>query len=278
MTLWPGAISQVGYPGAGDLDDCWVIATIWAATASDPSLRKPTVTEFRRHAGDPDDGFMDGGSLDEVFKGSRGVWPDQPVIKYSGDWAGFKQYVQEGRTASLAVNSARLPARMRYGFNGPHQVGIAWDDGFVLMNPLARNGTPPQPITEAELRPAATALYANGQVRAAIYPAPEDDVLPIYSVPGRVTARLRMDQPLREVPGGKEVAKVRDPKHWYDLVGQDEPGDSPVWYLIDHEGRNPLVWVAALAITERQTIGAPRSYPVVVTVGGKKVAGNVTLP
>ena len=42
-------ISQRLYPGAGDIDDCWVVATCWAARAAGVA-HLPTVPEFRAAA------------------------------------------------------------------------------------------------------------------------------------------------------------------------------------------------------------------------------------
>jgi len=166
---YPGAFDQRTYPGAGDIDDCWVIATIWAAHASDPAVRLPTVPEFRRHAGDPDDGKTDGGSLTEVLAGSRGTWPDLLVAGMEGTWAALAGELERGRIASLAVLSARLPKEVRFGFMGWHQVGAfrCSDGGYYISNPLQRDGARPLPISAPALEYAATAL---GYVRAALYP------------------------------------------------------------------------------------------------------------
>lgn len=183
MTLWPGNFSQIGYPGAGDVDDCWCVATIWAARASDPDNRKPTVTEFRRHAGDPDDGIRDGGSLDEVMLGSRGTWPGIDVTRWQGaSWSAFASLVKAGRPASVALDSFALPVTHRYGFTGKHQCGLVWSgSSFLLANPLAPEGSYPKPISEAAIKKAVLALLPSSpQVRAALFTAPvaasEDDM------------------------------------------------------------------------------------------------------
>lgn len=186
-------ISQIGYPGAGDVDDCWVVATVWAAEASRPGIRHPTVTEYRRHAGDPDDGVTDGGSLDEVVKGARGSWPSLDVTRWqSTAWDAFASLVKAGRPASVALDSAKLPPHLRFGFYGKHQVGVAWDavrKTFVIANPLDKDGTPPKAISEAALRVAVLALLPQRQeVRAAVFPAvvvPPDTGMEeiVYSIP-----------------------------------------------------------------------------------------------
>lgn len=168
---YPPIRNQATYPGAGDVDDCWVVATVWAATAFDPSVRQPTVPEFRKHAGDPDDGHLDGGSLAEVTRGARGSWADIATVSYDGPWSGFATRVKGGRSASLAVLSSKLPAHLRFGFRFAHQVGVVWDGKtFLLANPLAPSGSQPKPITEAALKAAATALPYGGNVRALLFP------------------------------------------------------------------------------------------------------------
>lgn len=178
MAVWPPVISQIGYPGAGDIDDCWCVATIWAALASDPNARKPTVPQFRKAAGDPDDGIRDGGSNDECMKGAQGIWHDEPdATRWEGTWAGFAALVKAGRPASLAIRSSALPAQYRFGFMGAHRVGAAYDKArgtFLLMNPLARSGAALQPIMESDLKRAAQALLPSRQTIGLLFPSPND--------------------------------------------------------------------------------------------------------
>lgn len=169
MATWPGVLNQV-IRDPGDVDDCWVMATIWAARASDRDLVIPSIKTFRGAAGDPDDGYRDGGNLSEIILGCSRLWPELAVTAYDGRWAPFAELIRQGRPASLAVISGRLPYRLRFGFTGAHQIGVAWDgSSFVVANPLAPEGSAPQRIPEADLR---TAAEAMGAVRAAIFPAP----------------------------------------------------------------------------------------------------------
>lgn len=167
--ILPGIFNQAVYPEAGDVDDCWVVATVWAAIAADPTLRRPTVTEYRKHAGDPDDGIRDGGSHQEVMDGARGVWPDAQIVSFfeqMTEWPAFMAHLRDGGVASLALISGKLPVTHQYGFLGAHQVGIAYDGGLLIANPLAANGSAPRPIAESALR---TAVAALGYIRAAIF-------------------------------------------------------------------------------------------------------------
>jgi hypothetical protein len=172
-------LSQRIYKGAGDVDDCWVVATAWAYKAScrgASGLALPSITRFRQAAGDPDDGYRDGGTLSEIMRGCERMWPTVPVIRYaSTNWTTFVGYLRQGRPASLAVLSSRLPSHMRFGFYGAHQVGVQYHDGsYYVANPLAPNGSTPQRITASALRYAATPPLRNwnGAVVAAIFPVP----------------------------------------------------------------------------------------------------------
>jgi hypothetical protein len=170
----PLVLSQRTYPGAGDIDDCWVVATVWAAVASVPSIWQPSVTTFRKYAGDPDDGISDGGSIDECFKGAKGCWPglDSTLWK-ANEFSGFLSLVKAGRPASVALDSAALPSRLRFGFMGKHQVGIVWDGTKLLCaNPLAAQGSRPLTITEAELKTAMSRLVFPAAFRAVVFPKP----------------------------------------------------------------------------------------------------------
>ena len=167
----PGVFSQRSWPGAGDVDDCWVVATIWAAVAADPTAVRPSVTTFRAAAGDPDDGVTDGGSLDEVIRGARRIWPALPVRAFaSDDFDAFLAAVRGGSPASLAVWSGKLPIGLRFGFLKAHQVGIGWDAGLYLMNPLATSGARPLTISASALKTAAVAPELGyGGLRAALF-------------------------------------------------------------------------------------------------------------
>lgn len=166
-----GVLNQVLYPEAGDVDDCWVVATVQAKEEATDATDRPTVTEFRASALDPDDGQRDGGTLTEVIRGAQATWPNVTVVElraYPYDL--FLVKLQAGGAASLAVNSRYLPSRMRYGFLGLHQVAVGFRGGkYYLANPLAPQGSEWQEITVAELR-LATSEYSNVGVYAAYFP------------------------------------------------------------------------------------------------------------
>lgn len=165
----PKAISQVGYPGAGDVDDCWVVATVWAAKAAGETFQ-PTVSQFRAWAQNPDRPGPTGGTLDHIMRGARAAWPDHTIRRYrSTDWDGFISLLKAGWTASLAVRSSALPTNLRFGFLGLHQIGVAYQDGqYWVMNPLQSNGADPIAISGADLRRAARG-FIGGTICAAMF-------------------------------------------------------------------------------------------------------------
>lgn len=168
MTL-PLAISQIGYPGAGDVDDCWVVATIWAAKAAG-AVRMPTVPEFRAAAGNPDRPGPTGGDLTQIMRATPTIWPELTTEEFKAqDWPGFLAKLRAGWIASLAVLSSFLPADLRYNFYGSHQIGVAMvGDTIYVMNPLMKNGAILRTIAPSILRSAAL-VVANGWVLAALF-------------------------------------------------------------------------------------------------------------
>jgi hypothetical protein len=107
----------------------------------------------------------------------------------------------------------------------------------------------------------------------------EDDVLPIYGVPGRWGARIREGQALREGPG-ESYPKVTtaNPDHIYELVGANDPGGNATYYLLDHTGASgstvPMTWVNGLGIAERVNLDElPGDVEATVIVAGTYYRG-----
>lgn len=170
MSLYP-AISQRTYPGVGDIDDCTVIATFWAARAAGFSGPLPTVAEFRAAAGRPDTAGATGLTVDNIAKGVAGTALDAlDWQRITGSWDPFAALIRAGHMASLMVLSSKLPAPL--GFAGLHQVGLGWDGGFRIANPLAPDHSAPAPITEAAIK---GAVLATGGVAAVVF-AQESDM------------------------------------------------------------------------------------------------------
>lgn len=201
--------NQVRFANAGDVDDCWVVATIWAAKSVASSIELPDVTQFRAAADDPDDGVNDGGNNDEMVRAVRKLWPHIPLVDFrSSDWARFIGFLREGRVASVAVLSSSLPPNLRFGFGGPHQVGVVWDGAnFRLMNPLAPQGSTPPVIAEAALRKAAFDLFGFRMKAVVLSPTEGSDVDPTRDMPVAVADFLPGGS-LYADPGKKGVIAV----------------------------------------------------------------------
>jgi len=165
----PNTISQIGYLGAGDIDDCWCVATIWAAKAAGVPDWHVSVTEYRHWARNPDRPGSTGGTLDHVIRGARGCWPNAKVRRYrSTSWDGFISLLKAGWIGSLAVRCSALPLRLQYHYKLLHQVGVAYHNGkYYIADPLAPNGSRPKEITGAEMRKAARG-FVGGTICAAL--------------------------------------------------------------------------------------------------------------
>lgn len=173
VPYWEGALNQKVYPGVGDIDDCWVVATVWAIRhKTHQSQNLPNCKTYRAAAGDPDNGYKDGGTLDEITKANNRLYPHVADVKYARQygWAGLVALMNKGYTVSLAVRSAYLPRSLRYGFLGTHQVAAFKRNGrFYIMNPLQPKGSAPTAISESALK-TATYKFANGWVMASCIP------------------------------------------------------------------------------------------------------------
>lgn len=182
-----------------DLDECWLAATETCARYHQPGCPLPTVRQARSACKNPDGPGPDGGTLDDIMEVVAAYFPDFGVRQFnSPDWAMFRNYLSAGWVAAVAVISAELPASLRYGFKGPHEIAAQLVDGkFLTCNPLALGGSAPQAIPEASLRSAAQAL-GGGSVQAALFPP--GDVSMIY---------------LKEAKTGKFVVKAgSQPRAW----------------------------------------------------------------
>lgn len=232
MADWPKVLNQEVFPGAGNVDDCWVVATVWAAVAFRADIRRPDIPEFRRHAGNPDEqGIDDGGSRDQIVRGARGSWPGVRIEQYLGPWIGFRDKVKAGRPASLGVDSGKLPRSMRFGFTGPHQIGVGWDPDratFIVANPLARNGSRVLPIEAGDLRDAAKALF-GGSVGAAIFPprtAGGDMAIFEISAPdsGPYPVTVKAGTTVFAQDGTTKAGTIADASTPFMVVGESEDG------------------------------------------------------
>lgn len=175
--LSSGVFSQAWWPGNGGrpLDDCWALSDLMAVHAVAPWLSLPTIIEFRREAGNPDEaGVSDGGTIDQSYRAMRRLWPKLAAlmtVQKGVSWETFEAKITKDRTASLSVLSGALPTGLRYGFNGTHRVAVAKvDSGWLIANPLAPPHSRYRPITEAALKKAVLA-YPTPGVNAIVMPS-----------------------------------------------------------------------------------------------------------
>jgi hypothetical protein len=137
--------NQIAWPGVGkgDYDDCWVLSSIQCVHAVAPWLRLPSSRAFRKAAGDPDDGYRDGGTLGEIVKGVETMWPryfnGHLTQRRGASWQTFVEDVELERPVSVATISAKLPTRLQFGFGGYHQISVAKNakGDWLVANPLA---------------------------------------------------------------------------------------------------------------------------------------------
>lgn len=222
-------LNQKVYPGAGDVDDCWVVATVQAVRGVYQApvhleVGMPTVPEFRSAAGDPDDGVKDGGSLDEIMRAVHKLWPGLSSVELRGfPLDKFFDLLKEGGTASIAVWAGALPRELQFGFTKAHQVAVDFTNGhFRIANPLAPQGSRPVEVLAYELAKTINA-YSLAGVFGVYFP--EDSMkyrfnLERWFVDGKTT------QPI--VTFGAPLKSDGSPDYAYRLA-----------YLTDAGGLNP---------------------------------------
>lgn len=257
-------LNQVVYPKAGDVDDCWVVATIQAMHAFDPERRLPDVTEFRAAAADADDGRSDGGSLSEIILACSTLWPDiHADIARAMPWATFSTLMkQRPRAASIAVNSRYLPRN--YNFFGMHQVCLFVQDGvWRIANPLAPNGSLPATISEADLKSAVLHYSADGAY-GVIFPSREDPMLE-FDIVGRFDGSVTFKGDHHSIVGlaDRRFSPAPDGyvRNAFALIKLKAPlnegnGDRQIGYLVTLDGDPFFALAVDVVPTETQTFTA----------------------
>ena len=173
--------SERTWPGAGDLDECWVMSALQCVNASAPWLYLPNSDVFRHAAGDPDDGHRDGGSIAEIVKGVTTLYPEfkgNLTVLRGESFATLKRQAASGRPVSVALSAAKLPDKIRHGTgNVAHQCTVVLKpDGRVLFaNPMAPMGSKWDNVDWNDLRPAILD-YGNGKVFGIAFPDDNDMV------------------------------------------------------------------------------------------------------
>jgi hypothetical protein len=167
MPLFYPNISQVYYFGVGDIDECSIIASFWAARQAGFTGRLPTIRQFRTAAGVPDRPGPTGLTNAQVYQGltRTGMSAGAAILGRGTTWSDFTSKMSAGVSASVALLSAALPVGYRYGFQGAHRVGLTWDKGqWYIANPLAPEGSGPQAISEQALKRAVLAMSGTTNV------------------------------------------------------------------------------------------------------------------
>lgn len=161
--------SQRAWPGAGDIDDCWVVADIQALNSVAPWLELVSVPAYRAAAGNPDvQGEADGGQLRDSVRAVRALWPEYGATTRARPqvpWSQLLESMNEGRPISLSVVSGELPAELRFGFQGYHRIAMLRTPGgrHLFANPLAPIYSRWIEVDQADIRPAA---LAYGEAKA----------------------------------------------------------------------------------------------------------------
>src|SRR5687768_13980685 len=168
--------SQTTWPGIGDIDDCWVLASMQAVHAVAPWLKLPGVKRFRAEANRPDSpNRPDPGDEHDMARALRRLYPDLRIeVVDGGDFSDFAAKVESGRPAALIVRSSALPDDLQHGFKEIHAITVAFDDelGWVVANPLAKAHSKPEPIQKKALEKAVKGFKPN--VHAVLMPTLEE--------------------------------------------------------------------------------------------------------
>lgn len=174
-----GVFAQASWPGAGDIDDCWVVSDLQGVHAVAPWLPLVTVPKYREVAGNPDQPGRTGGTIAQSRLALKTLYPTLAIEAFLPSaeltWATFAAKIQGGRVASVNLVSDALPLALRHGGTGGHRCLVfPTASGWRIMNPLARAHSRPEEITEAALR-AAIAAYGPG-IRCIVFPDPDDAI------------------------------------------------------------------------------------------------------
>jgi hypothetical protein len=168
--------SQKSWPGIGDVDDCWVLASLQAVHTVAPWLKLPGVKVFRDKAGVPDTpGQLDVGDEVDMKRGLDALYPTLGVRLVDGmPFQDFVELVRSGRPAAVVIKAGDFPASLQFGYEGIHAVTVAFDDetgNLLIADPLAKPHSKPVPISQPALRTAIEGFKPN--VHAVLMPTIE---------------------------------------------------------------------------------------------------------
>jgi hypothetical protein len=204
-------LSQKLWPAAGDVDDCWVLASLMAVIAVSPWSWPVNVTQFRAAAGDPDKPGPTPGGVNDAYRAVRKLYPNLAVTLATG-WTAAKilAAIKTNRPAYISVKAGALPSNCQFGFTGNHAVMLMWRAAtgtapatLYLYNPLAPAYAGPITISEAAITKAMNAH--TGGPAALIMPSVEDafKTHPLYQAPAAAPGGITQAQQDAAVLAGK---------------------------------------------------------------------------
>lgn len=166
------------HPGRNDIDDCWVVAALQSGRAVGADIKGIDIPKFRKAAGRPDDpGKTNPGGAADVLRGANVLWPKLRIKLSSTKFDTFWASLRQGWVAVILIDSSKLPADIRYGFNGLHaataRLVITGGDNETCyeINPLQPKGTRAKTISKATLK-AALMGYPRAVQAVLFAPAP----------------------------------------------------------------------------------------------------------
>jgi hypothetical protein len=265
MNIYP-VINQVTYPLVGDIDDCTVIATFWAARNAGYTGSLPTVPAFRNAAGEPDVPGANGLTNDQVWRGVEGtILRTLNGTKCEAIWWSYVADVKRGASSSLAVMSRLLPANLRFGFLGPHRIGVAFDGShLVVANPLAPGGSAPLPCSEESLKLAATGLGV-GYVLAVNFPRQERNGMLVISDPTPKTVDVAVGVQLYDL---NAEPKIKVSVKQGDIYSPFRSGIYRA-VAVTTGGQSQLLLVKASDVTDSRPMSGDVKHTVTLSVDGK---------
>lgn len=175
--------NQKRWPGAGDVDECWMVSTLQCVNMVAPWLRLVGTAVGRKAAGNPDKPGPTGGSLSDTVQMCEALYPryfkDKLKVLRGATWDAFTVQVDRGVPVSVATVSAKLPTRLQFGFGGLHRISVAKGSGgkWLVFNPLAPVYSRPIEVTPVELKAAVMAYgrakTGNSGAWAVVFPTAE---------------------------------------------------------------------------------------------------------
>ncbi len=200
-------------PSAGDVDDCAPTAAAQCQNVTAPWLRIPNTRAFRLAAGKPDKPGPTGLTMDDVYRGQVTLYPvyDGLLHKLRGwSWDDFADMARQHHPMCCAVISAKLPARLRLGFDGAHAltVVVKGSGRWLMANPLQKAQSRWLEINPGEVKPALLAYgrKATGTAGCWAVAYPTDEQMATTFLGSRLEDAYRQNEELEaRIEAAKEA-------------------------------------------------------------------------